>query len=149
MFSAVLTFVDAAWKLSIQVLPFFYLGFLAYALYRGGGLVEEAVESQYVQPLHFGPYLLAGILAGSVFVLAAEGIVPVILGGLTALSACVYGYKRKGEPGLRGTGFEGLELLKAAWLIVPVLSAGAIVLQSVLLKSLVAVVFYSTVFWEV
>lgn len=144
-------FLDASWKISIEALPYIQLGFLGYAVYayRGEDLLEAAVESQSLYPLFYGPWLIAGFLAGSIPFLLLGGGAGLAAGGMTAVGACTYRFFRDGTPRESGKGFEGWNALRLLWLSVPLISAASLIHHGVLLKSVVGVIFYSTVFWEV
>lgn len=148
----VLQVVDASWQLSIEFLPFLYLGFLGDALgnKNTGNFWETVIWGQRAYTLHYGVYTVAGLLLGALSLIALGGTAGLISGGVVAGTTTVYGYRKKGIPervSLDLSTWKGR--LTVPWLLVPVLSVAALATGDALLKSLVALVFLSAVFWEV
>ncbi|MDY6774110.1 MAG: hypothetical protein SVS85_02820 [Candidatus Nanohaloarchaea archaeon] len=148
----VLELVEASWKLSVEFLPLLYLGFLGYALAEDqeNSLLATAVRSQESYTLHYGLYIVAGLVVGGLSVSVLGGMEGLLSGGAVALTACIYGYMKEGVPEMEELELEswteGIELL---WLIVPLLAVAGLVTGDPLVKSVVALAFYSAVFWEV
>ncbi|MCJ7478695.1 MAG: hypothetical protein MUP63_00770 [Candidatus Nanohaloarchaeota archaeon QJJ-7] len=150
--SVVMALLESTWSLTIEFIPLLYLGFLGYALAldRERGILEDSIRSQRDYTLYYGLYILAGLVFGGVVVMYVEGLPGMVTGGFVALSACIYSYFEKGEPDKRGLELEGLKgAISVLWLAAPVLAVAGIVSGNSLMKSLVALIFLSAIFWEV
>lgn len=148
----VLQLIEASWQLSLAFLPLLYLGFLGDAVGHEdtGSFWETIIWGQRSYTLGYGVYTVAGLLLGALPLLALEGNTGLLAGGLVAGAATVYGYMKTDLSGPRELDL-GIwnDRLRLPWLLVPLLSVAALATGDLLLKSLVALVFLSAVFWEV
>lgn len=141
--------VSAAWQLSLVVIPVLYLVFLGHSLGRERSLAA-AVHSQRGYTRHYGVHVAAGLLAGGASLMAIGGGAGAVLGGAVALAAWLYSYLERDVPERQEVDTASWRgRLALSWLLVPLLAAAALATMAPLLQSLVALVFLTTVFWEV
>lgn len=148
----VLQLIEAAWSLSLEFLPLMYLGFLLYAFTQDqqDTALATVIRSQLSYPLHYGTFLVTGLLIGAVPVISMDGLAGAVIGGDVAFAALIYGYLKIGLPERTELDLETWpDRLKLPWTVVPVLAAASIATGDPLLKSLTALVFLSTIFWKV
>lgn len=139
--------LQAAWELSTLVVPALYLAALGYTVWTPDGtVVERVVTSQRGLVLQYGPAVTAGIILGGAATVLAGSVVPglTIIVGVTLYT--VWREAPRKPERIRLETWQGR--LRLPWVAVPVLAAGAVLTGDVLLRSVVAVIFYSTIFWE-
>lgn len=163
-FGAIVAAVEQTWNLSVAVVPILFVVLFIYYLSQQrdtAGLVELVISSQRDVMLVFTPYLVAGFVTGGVvnMMLAGDGILPGAVVVALALGAAILNRKTP-EP----TRFEPErpgDVIHLFWVLVLIGSILTTLLMLVtvstdaatgtplqVVKSVLAVVFYATMFWE-
>ncbi len=144
----IVVLVEQIWDLSVLVIPFLFIGFfLLYLVQRNvDSFASLAISSQRDMALHYSGYVLIGIaLGGVVQILASNSY----MGAFAAAVPIVYGVLQQDLPD--PTILQPATITDYAhftWIAVPFLAVLAIVAGNILLQSVVALIFYSTIFWE-
>lgn len=149
VFGIAVAVLDATWQFSVHLVPVILLALAGIAAWATDDLVAAAVRSQQVLTVRYGLALVAGLVAGGVVSAAAPGIGGLAAGAVIVAVAGWWAVER------HGTDVDPLPLegwrdrARLAWLALPVLAVAALASGDLLLKHVVAVLFYSTIFWEI
>lgn len=146
----VVTFVEHVWDVSVVFVPaLFILFFVFYMTQREvPSFPSLAISSQRDMALHYSTYVLTGAVVGGIVAMLLPGS-GVMLGALVAVLPVLYGLLREELPEPTVLQLDGvMDAVHLVWVGVPVLAAAAIVSGQILLQSVVALVFYATIFWE-
>ncbi len=148
--TAAVAVLEAAWDLSLIAVPPLYIAALGYGLLRlDGTAVERVVASQRDLVLQYGLMVVAGLVAGGVAAVLVAGRAGTWLGtGIAGLSAVVAAAREDPvEPRDIDLG-AWRDRLALAWLAVPAVALAGLVTGDLVVRSVAALVFYSTIFWE-
>lgn len=142
--------LEATWRLSLLAVPAIYLAMLLYVPLRDDGtVVERLATSQRGLVLQYGQVLVAGLIGGGAVRVLVGGGIGTAAGAVVAAAAGVVAVVQE-EPRpprkMHLDTWRGWPAL--SWLAVPVLAAAALVTGDVVVRSAVALIFYSTIFWE-
>lgn len=155
--------VEQTWDLSVTVAPVLFLTLFAYFLARRGtsnGFLSATVSGQRDMVLAYSEYLVFGLVLGGVtnLFLGTERVVGVLV------VAAVFGYALLKQDPPETTVFtlkQVTDIVHLVWVGVLLVSLVGVFLTFValstsaeagtgllLMKSVLAVVFYATIFWE-
>lgn len=155
LIDVILQIVEHTWDLSAAVLPYLFLAAAVLSLAavasgrRTDDLLDLLVASQRGIVTAYGTYLVAGLVVGGAInaFFTVERLVP---GAVVATGFLLYAYTAVKEP---EPVFEldtwKHHLIYGCWLVVPVVAVAGLVSMSLLLQSVVALAFYSTLFWRI
>lgn len=150
-FATVVAIAEQSWQLAMDMIPVAYLVFfIVYILKKGdtGETVDVIVTGQRDLSLLYGVYLIIGFaLGGTAMLLLPDGL----LIGAGIVTACgLYAYRNEELPDVNAIDWETRTApVHLFWLLVPVLSAAALLTQSTLLSSTVALIFATAIFWNI
>lgn len=157
----ILEIVEHSWELSVAVLPvlFAVFGLLAVAggatsMLRNSGtdltsFMSLLVASQRDLVTQYGVHLVAGLVLGGTVnaFLVFESLLP---GALVTLVVLAYAHRVLPVPEAE-MDLSSLQsyVYTGTWLVMPLVALAALVSMSLLLQSVVALVFYTAVFWRI
>ncbi len=154
----VLQIIEHSWELSVAVIPVLFAvfgligvvsGVIALSHVDRSRFVEIVVVSQRDLVAHYGIHLVAGLLTGGVLnlFLPGESLVP---GAVAAIGVLAYAHVRLPVPDT-GITLESAQdyLYTGIWLVLPWFALAALALSDILFMSLVALVFYTALFWRI
>lgn len=145
----ILQVVEATWALSVTVAPAIFLVFFILYLSRRGkapSYLSVIISSQRDSVLAYSMLLVPALVMGGAVNAFTGGLLP---GVIVATLVAGYGVSTRPFPDPEPLDLHRIsEYVHLVWVVVPVLSVAALVFGNLLLKSVLAVVFYAVIFWE-
>jgi len=146
----IVTAVEHIWAVSVAAVPAIFLAFFIIYLTQRDvpSFPSLAISSQRDMALHHSTYVLTGVVTGGLLNMMLPGI-GVMLGAAVAMGPVFYGLVRKDLPPPTTLELSTIsEAVHLVWIAVPLLAVTAIAANQIFLQSVVALVFYTTIFWE-
>ena len=141
----ILAVVAAAWQHSLLIAPILILISTVSVLVQDRTDWMRTADQLNAYTVTYGVPIIIGITAGSTATLLTTSDLVLLTAAIGAGISILVTYDRRGTPAPH----PAHRFLQPVWLVIPLIAAGGLLLDHVLLQHLATIYAYGIVFWDV